>query len=1253
MTRLFEAMTFGPMHGLLRVGYIRDMRAQQSLRARGFRGVAGKFLGIVAALFAKSALAVAPTISTGPVSITIPPVNQSTTVNLRQLGVISGTAPIQIEDVQMLVNGQTTAVLVATVLRTGELGAVCVTIRNADFSPTQGSIAMRLSVANAVNQRAGPTVVSVTNGPMPTPNTATCGDPNARPVANAGPDRTIPDSDGVAGETVVLNGSGSSDTNPGTVLTYQWSLVGGGSLGAASTSPTLSTRLQNGTHTVQLTVTDDSGDPQTSTATDTVQIVVNGPQPPTVNAGADRTIADTNNAPGETVTLTATASDPDGTIQSIVWRLGQTVLGTGATIQAPLSDGPNDVVVTATDNSGLTASDTVRITVTAPQLAPTIDAGPDRTVADTNGVAGETVTLTATASDQDGTIQSIVWQIGETILGAGATIQAALQDGPNDIVVTATDNSGLTASDTVRVTVGEPLRAPTVNAGADRVVPDTDGQPGEAVTLTATASDPDGTIQGYVWQQNGQQLGTGATLQTRLDDGVNQVTVTVTDNSGLTASDTVQITVGATQAPTVDAGADRSVADTNGQPGEVVALTATASDADGSIQSYTWRRGETIIGAGATIQAPLPDGINDITVTVTDDVGLTASDTVRITVLGPSAPTVNAGPDQTVADTDGGPGELVTLNGSATDSDGTIASYQWLQDQTVLASTATAQVRLQDGVNVLTLRVVDNAGNVGTDTVQITVNAAVVLPTANAGADRTINDTDRQPGETLTLTGIGTTRSGTIASYQWFREGQLLGTGSSLQVRLPDGVNAVTLVVTNSLNLSASDIVQITVAEPPVRIALAELPGLDPTQKSTAQSLDRICERLDRARVTGEGLTIEQRDLNRRCDALYFGNTSSNQAAALSQLVTDDFAVARTQTLLFANTQYASVMDRLMALRGGARGLSLAGLNILIDGVPVPLAQLQEFAGELLGGGASADSREPGGLLNDKVGLWARGNYSFGDKDANATSPGFDANQWALVGGMDYRITDNSVVGGALAYGNANVEFGADASALDTRSWALSLYGSMYAGKDFYLDAILNAADAGYEAQRNIAYIDGAGLVDENAQGSTDGMTLSAGVSAGYDFLLGRLTMSPSLGVFYVDASIKSFAEKGASGLNLIYDKQDFKSLTGNLGLRMTYSVNVPWGVLLPQLRIDYVREFQDDLDIFSVRFAADPDGANAPPILIETENPDQSYWRLAAGVSTQLPFGISAYVEYQRLESFEFISFQDVSVGIRAQRSF
>jgi outer membrane autotransporter protein len=628
-------------------------------------------------------------------------------------------------------------------------------------------------------------------------------------------------------------------------------------------------------------------------------------------------------------------------------------------------------------------------------------------------------------------------------------------------------------------------------------------------------------------------------------------------------------------------------------------------------------------------------------------------------------PIANAGPDQTLNDTDGQPGELVQLDASATtDVDaGNVLTYQWFDldtDQALgpASSSPLLQVTLGNGAHNISLSVNDDSADFATssanDQVVITVNAAAA-PTANAGTDRNIADSDGQPGESVTLDGSGSTDpDGTIVSYEWFRvlggdqPNEPLGTGQTITVTLPDGSNTILLRITDNASIVSVDNAVITVAAAPPETILSEIPGLTPNQQRMAQKLDGMCDALGGSEVP---LTADQTDLLAKCNGIRVNNTTANQVDALEELIPDDFAVARTQTLLFANTQYVSVMDRLIALRGGAKGLSLAGLNVIVDGKLVPLAQLEEIAHKLFGGGASAD--EPGGLLSDKWGLWARGNFSFGEKDASAASPAFDADQWAFVGGLDYRLSNTAVVGGALSYGSSSVDFaGADGS-LDTDSFSASLYGSVYAAKNFYFDGIVNVANSSYNADRNITYVDGTGLVTADATGDTDGMTLSGGLSMGYDFLAGGLTISPNVGFFYIDTTIDGFTEGGAGGLNLIYDEQKFKSMTGNAGLRLTYAWNVSWGVLLPHLRADYVREFEDDVDVFGVRFAADPNAASTPPVLVATDNPDQSYWRLAAGFSAQFKHGVSGYIEYQRLESFEFIDFQDVSIGLRFQRSF
>lgn len=632
-------------------------------------------------------------------------------------------------------------------------------------------------------------------------------------------------------------------------------------------------------------------------------------------------------------------------------------------------------------------------------------------------------------------------------------------------------------------------------------------------------------------------------------------------------------------------------------------------------------------------------------------------------------PTANAGADRTFAD-----GVSVTLDasGSSDPDPGTELTYTWFEgSRTPIAGPSTSPtlvVALAPGPHTITLEVQDDSGDsevgLATDEVVITVSEPSI-PTANAGGDRNIPDSDGQPGESVTLNGSASTDTdGTIATYEWLRRVDVetfdtLGTGQTLTVTLPDGENEILLVVTDNAGNTNADTVIITVAVPPPETVLSEIPNLTPNQQRMANKLDNMCDALAQLAGDEAQLSGDQTDLLAKCNGIRIRSATNGvaqQIDAIEELIPDDFSVARTQTLLFANTQYASIMDRLIALRGGAKGLSLAGLNLIIDGKMVPLAQVEDMVKQFFGGGASADGSaadEPGGLLSDKWGLWVRGNFSFGEKDASGASPAFDADQWAFVGGLDYRLSDKAVIGAALSYGSSSVDFAADDGALDTDSFSLSLYGSAYAAKNFYFDGIVNVANSQYDADRNITYVDGTGLINTDATGDTDGMTLSGGLSAGYDFLLGGLTISPNVGFFYIDTTIDSFTESGAGGLNLIYDEQKFKSLTGNAGVRLTYAWNVAWGVLLPHLRADYVREFEDDVDVFGVRFAADPNAASAPPVLVATDNPDTSYWRLAAGFSAQFKHGVSGYVEYQRLESFEFISFQDVSIGLRFQRSF
>ena len=80
---------------------------------------------------------------------------------------------------------------------------------------------------------------------------------------------------------------------------------------------------------------------------------------PTANAGEDKTVT-----VNQTVTLTGTATDRDGTIVSYEWKKGSEVLGTTATLSyTPTVVGTDTLTLTVTDDDGATASDSVKIIV--------------------------------------------------------------------------------------------------------------------------------------------------------------------------------------------------------------------------------------------------------------------------------------------------------------------------------------------------------------------------------------------------------------------------------------------------------------------------------------------------------------------------------------------------------------------------------------------------------------------------------------------------------------------------------------------------------------------------------------------------------------------------------------------------------------------------------------------------------------------------------------------------------------------------
>jgi outer membrane protein assembly factor BamB/PKD repeat protein len=580
---------------------------------------------------------------------------------------------------------------------------------------------------------------------------------NRPPIPNGTVTTAIP----VVGDPVAFSAAESLDTD-GDVVQTRWDLDGDGQADSNVSTPT-TTYTDYGEQTATVTVIDDDGARNKTTFT----FDVNAPPTPAVTTTAPVLTA-------ESLELSAVSSaDPDGTIETYEWDLDSdgTSEAAGSTTSVEFADdGTYPIQLTVTDNDGTARSLTRNVTV--------VNRPPNATATanDTSPTIGEPVMLDASEStDLDGAIAAVAWDLnndGSFNVPTPQITNTFHEPGTQTVTVRVTDDDGATAQANVTVDVNAPPE-PRVNV-SDPVFSN------ELVTLNASESvDPDGSIVAYDWTIEAAPDTTGATVtQSFADNGVYEVTLTVTDNDGATASVATNVTV---QNRPPELWLTRVSPETTPiEIGEPVEYNVEAVDDDGTTRNATL----TLTAPTGATQAVTPAGTAtvrfngsgnwSVTATVTDDDGATATTTRTVAVNAPPNATIIA-PSRADAN------EQVTVEANATDPDGNISEYDWVIDE----QTYTGQnVTFNSGSGRLipiSLRVTDADG------ATTVVNESIEV---NPGLDPRLSVRDPQLGNRVLSPDVfvdlpdGVNRSGVNRSaltYEWDLngDGQFEATGRS------------------------------------------------------------------------------------------------------------------------------------------------------------------------------------------------------------------------------------------------------------------------------------------------------------------------------------------------------------------------------------------------------------------------------------------------------------------------------------------
>ena len=291
-------------------------------------------------------------------------------------------------------------------------------------------------------------------------------------------------------------------------------------------------------------------------------------------------------------------------------------------------------------------------------------------------------------------------------------------------------------------------------------------------------------------------------------------------------------------------------------------------------------------------------------------------------------------------------------------------------------------------------------------------------------------------------------------------------------------------------------------------------------------------------------------------------------------------------------------------------------------------------------------------LLEDsRTGVFFSWEYEDLEKEVTRFEPGANTTVKSGLIGVDFRARPNLWLGALVGVIRTDGKFSGDAGKFTAQAEHYTLFAS-YDGA-VAVDATIERVNHRFETVRRSAFRDPKSFSplfeDRLAPSTSRARGFNASLVMSRAFNRGRATFTPRLEFELRDLKFRQFSERGNAALRLRYPQRTEVSRTSTLGLTSQIALGQDWGVLVPQLDVEWVHEFALNARNVRAHFAED---LNPEPVFVtySTEAPDRDVFKVKASLTAVLHGGAQAFISYSTLQGHDYFDESIVTIGARLE---